>query len=390
MHSIVKDFNLKLLGINALTSFILLLYTYLTTPEEFVSTAAEHLIIAIVIQIAAYYLLKYYVIDPIQEYISISKELSEGDGDLTKQIKIKQNNEIKLAADYINNFVANVRKVIIDIKHTSNIVSRNTAELEKIVQDLKDTINETDIEAGEISKISDILSQHLEKTEDSIITTTNTLIQTAEFLEKFSQSLIKTTNEIIDINSKEKELNDLLGNLNTQTEEIKNVLQIISSITEQTELLALNAAIEAARAGEHGRGFAVVADEVRKLAEESANSLTNIEVIIKNITQTIITTSKEINSNSEKMNSLANHTTEITHQLEQILEMNKENIDFAKDATQNVKIMSKEASQLINHTEKLTDISQRNVSIADSISKITDLLKTAFTKLQKEVSRFKV
>ncbi|GAB6074499.1 methyl-accepting chemotaxis protein [Nautilia lithotrophica] len=390
MHSIIKDFNLKLLAINLLTSFILLLYTYFTAPNEFISTAIEHLIIAVVIQVAAYYLLKYYVIVPIQEYISISKELSEGDGDLTKQIHIKQQNEIKLAADYINKFINNVREVIIDIKNSSTIVSKNTKELENIIKNLKETIHQTDIEASEISKISDTLSQHLDKTEASVASTTHTLIKTAEFLENFSKSLIETTNEIIQINSKEKELNDLLHNLNAQTEEIKNVLKIISSITEQTELLALNAAIEAARAGEHGRGFAVVADEVRKLAEESGNSLVNIEAIIKNITNTINLTSNEINKNSEKMNILASHTSEITNQLDQILTMNKDNIAYAKDATKNVTIMAFEAKQLMTHTEKLTDISTQNVSIANSIAKITEMLKTTFEKLQKEVSRFKV
>jgi len=389
MHSIIKDFNLKLLGVNIITSAVLLLYTYFTDSEAFLETAIEHIIVAVVIQIAAYYLLKIYVIKPIQEFIEISKEISEGDGDLTKQIEIKQQNEIKLAANYINKFISNVREIIIDVQTLSSNITSNALKLEEITKELKHTIKETDKEANSISEISNSLSKHLDKTEESVASTTKTLMETSNFLEKFALELDKAIEEITAINSKEQELNNLLNNLNSQTEEIKNVLKIISDITEQTELLALNAAIEAARAGTHGRGFAVVADEIRKLAEKSGESLIDIERIVKTITKTIENTNKEISQNSEKMNHLAKNTQNIQLDLKGILEMNKENIEYAKIATKNVTIMAHNSKQLIEHSQNLTNISSKNLGIANAIENVANSLKEKLSSLKEIISKFK-
>ena len=389
IHSIVKDFNIKLLGINILTSAILLIYTYIKTPDAFWGTAFEHIIVATVIQIAAYYLLKFYVIDPINEFIKVSKELSEGDGDLTKQIIIKENNEIKLAAEYINKFIENVRNIVVQTQQLSHTITNNYKKLEEVTLNLKETINKTDVEAKEISDISASLSEHLAKTEESVASTTETLIETSKFLEKFANELDRVINEINDINNKERSINELLDNLSNQAQEIKNVLKIINDITEQTELLALNAAIEAARAGEHGRGFAVVADEVRKLAEKSTASLVDIETIVKNITSTIFSTNEEINHNSERMNKLAENTANIKVDLQGILEINKNNIEYAKVATKNVTIMACHSKQLIEKSEMLVDISKTNLNISNVIENVTNSLKHNLNILKNILSKFK-
>jgi len=275
----------------------------------------------------------------------------------------------------IKDFLDGVKDMGNEIKTTSEDLSSVSEQMNASLEEVSSTIQQISKGAQEQSSSITSIAQSIEQL-SNLTSSISSQVKMASVSSRrtntsakhgmtLSQKEAKISKEIFE---QTKFVSEKTNELRDQAIEIQKILDIITGITEQTDLLALNAAIEAARVGEQGRGFAVVADEIRALANETQRSSSVVENLITEINKTIQELSSLLNSEREKIsesNKLAADTEAQFTGIVKAVELGNDMISRINQAASNQAANTKD---LVTQVEQIAQVAAETASSTEEVS----------------------
>ena len=326
-------------------------------------------IIVVVSAILIYYINKKYLLKPIS--ILTSEIAKVAKGDLTINTELNRDDELGKLEESITTMTDNLRKIVLNLSENIEDLSAYSQELSASAEEGNATIETT-------NDLIENMSAGIEEISASAEEVTSFAQQSSAQTDLGRQKIGATVDNIKEVNNAVNQTVNIINDLDETSEEIGQIVEMITNIAEQTNLLALNAAIEAARAGEHGQGFAVVAEEIRELAEDTSDATNKISNLINKTQQkseTGLEAIKEVKDKAETSQQIAEGTDKVFAEIEEAADETAAQIEQTASAAQDLAKSSDQIGESADEIENMsTEISQSSQDLASMAQDLQGLI----------------
>jgi len=332
---------------------------------------------AIGLAIVIVYFSATHIINPLRKAVTAMEDVASVDGDLTKRLDDSANDEIGQLGAAFNDFSVKILSMIRSISFVGGDVKGSTVKLSSAAENAKNQMIQLKGEACQVAAAVTQMSATVNEVASSAAATAEATREAESEAQNGSQVVSETIEVINQLHSQFVSSSDEIQHLNTECDNISDVVSVIREIAETTNLLSLNAAIEAARAGEAGRGFAVVADEVRGLATRTQNSVQEIQRSIERLQADSKSTVQAMEQGGRQVDVCVNKAAEAGRSLSNITEVvgtiHEMNLQVASAVEEQCSVFT-EISQNIEYiSESSEEISKEGIVTANEGSHLEKL-----------------